>query len=113
METLPKTWITGEEFAEESLRMRRAGLTQSHPQFQALFARVRQRDEALFERFGHDLMLRYPGCWAAIGMQGEHLVGEDSLDVRLRARERFGLGNYYLVQLNETGHPTLRSPRRM
>ena len=58
---------------------------------------VRQRaakDDSLYERYGNPLEAEHTGEYLAISDDGEIILGTDSLEVDLKALERFGSGRY-------------------
>jgi hypothetical protein len=104
-------WITGEEFAAERNRLREAGFQPASPEYQALLARVRERDEHIWRTYGAPLIEDHAGKWAALSLSGEAVICDSDLEAMRRGRERFGAGNFCLSRLDEIRGHLLVSPR--
>ena len=92
-------WITGPEFGEERRRLMRAGKKHNSPEMQALFARVDERDDELWAKYGEPLIQKHPGQWAAISLDGEVLLRTTSSAAISDGRDRFGAGNFVFGRL--------------
>jgi len=53
-----------------------------------------EQDDGLYERHGKPLEEEHTGEYVAISDDGEIILGTDSLEVDLKALERFGSGHY-------------------
>ena len=102
-------WITGEEFARENRRLIDAGVPDDAPEFQALFARARARDDYLYEWYGKQHMADHYGKWIAISPEGEVIIKDTAGQVLAEARDRFGPGAAAVRKLAEfPGHQFYR-----
>src|SRR5690349_8969087 len=94
------SWITGEEFALENRRLIDAGISDDSAEFQRLFARLSERDAALFERYGRGYLTSHPDQWIAISLGGEVIVQKRLVDVLQESNRRFGAGNAAIRKLS-------------
>lgn len=94
-----RSWITGEEFVSERLRLLDRGLGPGTPEYEALVRRIDERNAYLIATHAHPLMETHPGRWVAVSSSGEVLLGDEDLPVSREARERFGPGDYCVVRL--------------
>src|SRR3712207_3753043 len=92
-------WITGEEFARENRRLIEAGVPDEAPEFQALFARVRARDDYLYDRYGKPYLESGRGKWIAISLEGEVVIRDRLVDVLEESNARFGAGDAAIRKL--------------
>ncbi len=109
MESLPSTWITGEEFALERRRLLETGQGFPSPAYLELRARLAERDDSLFERFGRPFVTSHGDQWIAISLHGETIIRPTGSDAMRLARERFGEGNFAFRKLNEIGAEPYRA----
>lgn len=101
----PKVWITGGEFGEERRRLLLAGLTDESPELQQLWSLVRERDGFLWEKYARPLIETHRGHWAAVGLNGEIVLGETASEVIHTATQQFGTANFAYGRLTEfRGH---------
>jgi hypothetical protein len=103
-------WITGEEFARENRRLIEAGVPDEAAEFQALFTRVRERDDALFERYGKPLLQSHYGKWAAISPAGGVIIRDTAGEAVWAGAETFGEGEFALRRLAD--FPGFEAPLR-
>jgi hypothetical protein len=103
-------WITGEEFGRENRRLIDAGVPDDAPEFQELFARIRARDNHLYERYGRDHLATHQGKWIAISLEGQVIIRDTAGEVTWAASEAFGDGNYAKRKLAEFPGHQLLSP---
>ena len=104
-----KVWIRGEEFGEERRRMLLAGKTDDSPDIQALWTRLQDRDEFLWERFAKPLMERHKDQWAAVSLAGEVIVFPTASEALAEATKAFGPSNFAFGRLSDfPGHDTSR-----
>lgn len=94
------SWITGEEFALENRRLIEAGIADDAADFQRLFSRLVERDEALFERHGRAYLTTHPDQWIAISLQGEVIVCKRLVELLRESNRRFGAGNAAIRRLS-------------
>ena len=100
-----EVWITGEEFGRERRRLIAAGIPDDAPEFVALRARKRARDDYLYERYGKPLMDKHSGKWIGIALDGRVIIRDTASELSWDAREEFGGGNYSKRKLAEfPGH---------
>jgi hypothetical protein len=92
-------WITGEEFGRERERLIKRGVPDDAPEFQELYARVRARDEHLFERYGKRHLGTDPGRWIAISLDGRVIIRDTPGEVVWSAAAAFGEGNAAIRKL--------------
>src|SRR5579862_4248509 len=104
-------WITGEEFNRERRRLIDAGVPDRAPEFQALYERLGERDDYLYERFGKPYLESHPGQWIAISADGEVIIHPDPVEVMRESRRRFGPGNASLRRLADPPGFQLLTPR--
>jgi hypothetical protein len=98
--TTDTSWITGDEFARENRRLIEAGIADDDAEFQRLFARLSERDEALFERYGRGYLTSHPDQWIAISLKGEVIVQKRLVDLLRESSHRFGAGNAAIRKLS-------------
>ncbi len=96
-----KRWITGEEFGAERRRLIATGVPDDAPEFRELFARVRERDDYLYERYGKPLLESHRGEWIAITLDGQVFLGHDPGEVGWKAVATVGPGNFCVRRLAE------------
>lgn len=104
-------WITGDEYAAEWSRLRKAGFQSHSPEFEDLLRRVDERDEYLWQTYGLPLKEQHPGKWVAISAGGEVILGNSDLEVCDEGDRRFGTYNYYAAQLDEHRGAPRTGPR--
>jgi hypothetical protein len=92
-------WITGEEFGAQRRRLMEAGVQHNSPEMKALFDRVAERDDALWELYAPKLIDTHPGQWAAISTEGDWIICRTSSEASAAGRERFGPGNFAFGRL--------------
>ena len=103
-----QVWITGEELGRERRRLIEAGVPESAPEYLALRAQIRVRDNYLFERYGKPLMDQNYGKWIAISRNGAYIIRETATEVTVAAERDFGGGDYCKRKLAEfPGHDIL------
>jgi hypothetical protein len=71
---------------------------------------IRQRDDALYERYAKHLEAEHRGEFVAISLDGQVIVGPDRVQVVWAAAERFGEGNF---SLRKIGFPYVLKWRRV
>lgn len=103
--TAKRQFITAEEAGHEWRRLISEGLYPDSPEYDRLMARLGERDDWLFERFGKPLMEQHSGKWIAISLDGDTLVRDTSGEAGWAGKERFGEGGYTVRKLAEfPGH---------
>lgn len=91
--------ITSEELGRERQRLIQAGIPDEAPEFDALWKRVSERDEFLFETYGRPFLDSDPGRWIAISIDGRTFLGNTSGEASWAAKDAVGAGNYALRKL--------------
>jgi len=94
-------WITGAEYGRERRRLLAAQVPQDAPEFQRLIARVVERDNYLYERFGKPYLETHYGKWIGISVDGQVIIRDSSSELIWDASEAFGAGNYSHRKLAE------------
>jgi hypothetical protein len=98
-------WITGEEYGRERRRLIQEGVPDDALEFQELRARVRARDEHLYERYGKRYLESHYGKWIAISPEGQVIIRDTASETGVAAVEAFGSGNFAIRKLAElSGH---------
>jgi len=100
-----QNWITGEEVHRENRRLIEAGIPDDAPEFQALFKRIDERDDYLYEAYGKKYLDTHYGKWIAISIDGRVIIRDTAGELGQIAREEFGPGNFSKRKLAEfPGH---------
>lgn len=103
--TKRRQWITGEELGRERLRLIQNGVPDDAPEFDELWARVRERDEALWEEFGKSYRATDEGRWIAIAPDGRVIIRDKAFETIRDASKVFGEGNFAMRKLADfPGH---------
>jgi hypothetical protein len=98
-------WITGEEYGRLRWELIQRGVPDDDPEFVALRHRVRERDEALWDRYGRAYMDSHPGKWIAIAADGRVIIRDTASKTIWAAGEEFGDGNFAMRKLADfPGH---------
>src|SRR5262249_53928335 len=95
--------ITGKEYNDERLKLIRAGVPNNAPEFKALNAKIRERNEYLYETYGKQYYDSDYGKWIAISIDGQVIIRDTASEAGYEADEAFGPGNYAKRKLNEIG----------
>ena len=105
----PKEMITGDDFGEKRRHLLLEGKTDDSPELKALWERVYERDDYLWERYSPTLKEQYPDQWAAISLDGEWIVQRTASETLAEATARFGGANFAFGRLSEfPGHDLSR-----
>lgn len=63
---------------------------------------VKQRDDALYERYAKYLESKHRGEFVVISLDGQVMTGEDRVELLWAAADKFGEGNFALRKI---GYP--------
>ena len=63
---------------------------------------VKQRDDALYERYAGHLESEYRGEFVVISLDGQIMTGKDRVELLWAAADKFGEGNFALRKI---GYP--------
>ncbi len=101
----PKELMTGEEYGEARRKLLEAGHRGDSPELKALWRRLVERDEYLWEKYAKPLIESHRGQWAAINLQGEVIFARTASEAIRAGTERFGAGNLVYGKMDEfRGH---------
>ncbi len=104
--------ITGDEYVREWHRLHSARVPFEDPEFQRLWRRLVERDEALVRRFAMPYFDTHPDKWAAVSEAGQVLIRDAPWEAARDATEQFGEGRFAIRQLSENGGHRMLSPLR-
>ena len=101
----PKALITGEEYGEARRKLLEAGHRDNSPELKALWRRLVERDEYLWEKYATPLIEAHRGQWAAINVLGEVIFASSASEAIWAGTEKFGAGNFVYGKMDEfRGH---------
>ena len=63
---------------------------------------IKQRDDALYERYARHLESEHRGEFVVISLDGEIMTGKDRVELLWAAADKFGEGNFVLRKI---GYP--------
>src|SRR5262245_50129636 len=93
--------ITGEEFGEQRRKFLKKGLRRDSPEMRALWNRVIERDEYLWERYAKPLIKTHKDQWAAVSLSGQAIIKNTASEIMEAATNEFGAGNFAYGKLAE------------
>ena len=102
MNTTTQTdWMTGDEFNRERLRLIREGVPDEDPRFVALRRRMMERNHHLFEKYGKQLIEKYPNWYVAIAADGRTLVRKYAGDAEFDGEAEFQTYDFAVFRLSD------------